>query len=426
MKTMDKAKIAIIGLGYVGLPLAIEFKKKYSVVGFDIDQIRIAQLKAGIDVTNEIEFSDLKEAKSRLRFSSDEGDLAECTVFIVTVPTPIDELKNPNLSPLVSASQTIAKFLKVGDVVIYESTVYPGCTEEVCVPILEEISRLRFNVDFFCGYSPERINPGDKVRRLNSIIKITSGSTTECANFVDALYREIISAGTYKVESIRIAEAAKVIENIQRDVNIALVNELAIIFNLLGINTEAVLKAAETKWNFVPYRPGLVGGHCIGIDPYYLKHKALSTGYHPEIISAVRRLNDGMGHYVVTQFLKALAKKNIQLNDARVLIMGLSFKENCPDLRNTRVSDIIFELKEFGMKVDIHDPWVLKEEAESDYGITLIDKINHNIYDGIILAVAHSQYRQMKIDELKSYAKKNSVIYDLKYIFPLKDSDVRL
>jgi UDP-N-acetyl-D-galactosamine dehydrogenase len=423
---IKNSKIAIIGLGYVGLPLAIEFAKKRPVVGFDIDQNRISQLKDSIDVTNEIEASEFDSAKSLLNFASDPNELRDSTVFIITVPTPIDEQNNPNLSPLVSATQIVAKALKKGDVVIYESTVYPGCTEEDCVPILERISALKFNVDFFCGYSPERINPGDKVRRLSNITKITSGSTPECAHFVDQLYKEIITAGTYKAASIRIAEAAKVIENTQRDVNIALINELAIIFNQLGIDTEDVLKAAGTKWNFLPFRPGLVGGHCIGIDPYYLKHKALAVGYHPEIISAVRRLNDGMGHYVVTQFLKALAKKNIQLNDARVLILGLSFKENCPDLRNTRVIDIIRELREFRLNVDVHDPWVLRDEAQAEHGISLVEKIPRDTYDGIILAVAHSQYQEMSIDQLKSYAKKNSVIYDLKYIFPAQDTDIRL
>jgi len=423
---INNSKIAIIGLGYVGLPLAIEFAKKRPVVGFDIDQNRISQLKDSIDVTNEIEASEFDSAKSLLSFASDPNELRDSTVFIVTVPTPIDEQNNPNLSPLVSATQIVAKALKKGDVVIYESTVYPGCTEEDCVPILERISALKFNVDFYCGYSPERINPGDKVRRLSNIMKITSGSTPECAHFVDQLYKEIITAGTYKAASIRIAEAAKVIENTQRDVNIALINELAIIFNQLGIDTEDVLKAAGTKWNFLPFRPGLVGGHCIGIDPYYLKHKALAVGYHPEIISAVRRLNDGMGHYVVTQFLKALAKKNIQLNDARVLILGLSFKENCPDLRNTRVIDIIRELREFRLNVDVHDPWVLRDEAQAEHGISLVENIPRDTYDGIILAVAHSQYQEMSIDQLKSYAKKNSVIYDLKYIFPAQDTDIRL
>lgn len=426
MINIDKSKIAIIGLGYVGLPLAIAFAKKKLVVGFDIDQNRVSQLKNSIDVTNEIDPSEFNSAKSLLKFSSDSKELHDCNIFIVTVPTPIDEQNSPNLSPLVSATEIVAQALKKGDVVIYESTVYPGCTEEDCVPILEKISGLKFNVDFYCGYSPERINPGDKVRRLSNIVKITSGSNPECANFVDQLYKEIIAAGTYKAGSIRIAEAAKVIENTQRDVNIALINELAIIFNQLGIDTEDVLKAAGTKWNFLPFRPGLVGGHCIGIDPYYLKHKALTVGYHPEIISAVRRLNDGMGHYVVTQFLKALAKKNIQLNDARVLILGLSFKEDCPDLRNTRVVDIVYELKEFGLRVDVHDPWVLKQEAQTEYGIDLIGDIPLNTYDGIILAVAHSQYQEMSIAQLKSYAKQNSVIYDLKYIFPAQDTDIRL
>lgn len=426
MINIDKLKIAIIGLGYVGLPLAIEFAKKRPVVGFDINEDRISQLNNYVDVTNEIELHEFDAAKALLTFSSNPNDLRDCTVFIVTVPTPIDEQNNPNLSPLVSATQIVAKALKKGDVVVYESTVYPGCTEEDCVPILEELSGLKFNVDFYCGYSPERINPGDKVRRVSNIMKITSGSTPECASFVDELYKEIITAGTYKAESIRIAEAAKVIENTQRDVNIALVNELAIIFNQLGIDTEDVLKAAGTKWNFLPFRPGLVGGHCIGIDPYYLKHKALAVGYHPEIISAVRRLNDGMGHYVVTQFLKALAKKNIQLNDARVLVLGLSFKENCPDLRNTRVIDIIHELREFGLNIDVHDPWVLKNEALAEHGISLLEDIPLTTYDGIILAVAHSKYREMSINQLKSYAKNNSVIYDLKYIFPAQDTDIRL
>lgn len=366
---MKDLKVAVVGLGYVGLPLAVEFGKKRTVVGFDINQGRISELRQGIDSTLEVDAAELKEA-SELSFTFNLQDLQKCNVFIVTVPTPIDEHKQPDLTPLVKASESIGKVLKKGDIVIYESTVYPGATEEDCVPVLEKFSGLRFNEDFFAGYSPERINPGDKEHRVSSIKKVTSGSTPEIAELVDSLYREIITAGTHKASSIKVAEAAKVIENTQRDLNIALINELAIIFNRMGIDTEAVLKAAGTKWNFMPFRPGLVGGHCIGVDPYYLTHKAQSIGYHPEIILAGRRLNDGMGAYVVSQLVKAMLKRRIHVDGARVLLMGLTFKENCPDLRNTKVVDIVRELAEYNIQVDVFDPWVSAEDAMHEYGIT--------------------------------------------------------
>lgn len=373
---MKDLKVAVVGLGYVGLPLAVEFGKKRTVVGFDINQGRIAELRQGIDSTLEVDAAELKEA-SELSFTSNLQDLQKCNVFIVTVPTPIDEHKQPDLTPLVKASESIGKVLKKGDIVIYESTVYPGATEEDCVPVLEKFSGLRFNEDFFAGYSPERINPGDKEHRVSSIKKVTSGSTPEIAELVDSLYREIITAGTHKASSIKVAEAAKVIENTQRDLNIALINELAIIFNRMGIDTEAVLKAAGTKWNFMPFRPGLVGGHCIGVDPYYLTHKAQSIGYHPEIILAGRRLNDGMGAYVVSQLVKAMLKRRIHVDGARVLLMGLTFKENCPDLRNTKVVDIVRELAEYNIQVDVFDPWVSAEDAMHEYGITPVGTPSH-------------------------------------------------
>lgn len=371
---MKDLKVAVVGLGYVGLPLAVEFGKKRTVVGFDINQGRIAELRQGIDSTLEVDAAELKEA-SELSFTFNLQDLQKCNVFIVTVPTPIDEHKQPDLTPLVKASESIGKVLKKGDIVIYESTVYPGATEEDCVPVLEKFSGLRFNEDFFAGYSPERINPGDKEHRVSSIKKVTSGSTPEIAELVDSLYREIITAGTHKASSIKVAEAAKVIENTQRDLNIALINELAIIFNRMGIDTEAVLKAAGTKWNFMPFRPGLVGGHCIGVDPYYLTHKAQSIGYHPEIILAGRRLNDGMGAYVVSQLVKAMLKRRIHVDGARVLLMGLTFKENCPDLRNTKVVDIVRELAEYNIQVDVFDPWVSAEDAMHEYG--LLQSVRH-------------------------------------------------
>lgn len=418
-------QLAVIGLGYVGLPLAVEFGKRRSVIGFDINELRIAELSEGRDSTLEVDPEDLKAA-TQLRYTSRVDDLAGCNVFIVTVPTPIDEHKRPDLSPLVKASETIGRVLKKGDVVIYESTVYPGATEEDCVPVLEKVSGLRFNEDFFAGYSPERINPGDKEHRVTTIKKVTSGSTPEVAERVDALYNEIIVAGTHKAPSIRVAEAAKVIENTQRDLNIALINELAIIFNKMGIDTEEVLQAAGTKWNFLPFRPGLVGGHCIGVDPYYLTHKAQAIGYHPEIILAGRRLNDGMGSYVVSQLVKAMTKKRIHVDGARVLVMGLAFKENCPDLRNTRVIDIVRELGEYNVAVDIYDPWVDGKEAWSEYGVTPVVVPEAGAYDAIIVAVAHAQFRELGEKRIRAFGRPAHVLYDLKYILPVDASDIRL
>ena len=422
---LQNIKLAIIGLGYVGLPLAVEFGKQRLVVGFDINQKRIDQLKAGHDFTLETESEELQASK-HLQFSTSLGDLRLCNVFIVTVPTPIDEYKRPDLTPLIRASETVGKVLKKGDIVIYESTVYPGCTEEDCVPVLEKHSGLKFNQDFYCGYSPERINPGDKEHRVTTIKKVTSGSTPEIADLVDSLYNQIITAGTHKAESIKVAEAAKVIENTQRDLNIALINELALIFNKMGIDTEAVLKAAGSKWNFLPFRPGLVGGHCIGVDPYYLTHKAQAIGYHPEIILAGRRLNDSMGSYVVAQLVKAMTKKRIHVDDAKVLVMGLAFKENCPDLRNTRVVDIVTELEDYNCKVDVYDPWVSAEEAQHEYGITPIPEPIAGTYDAIILAVAHHQFKSMGAAVIRALGKTNAVLYDLKYLLTTQESDLRL
>ena len=421
---VTNAKIAIIGLGYVGLPLAAEFGKKHTVVGFDINLSRIQELKKGEDSTLETTSQELKEAVN-LIYTENPEDINDCTVFIVTVPTPIDECKKPILTPLRKASETVGKALKKDDIVIYESTVYPGATEEVCVPILEEMSGLKFNQDFYCGYSPERINPGDKHHRLVSIKKITSGSTPEIASLVDALYQEIITAGTHMTSSIKIAEAAKVIENTQRDVNIALINELAIIFNMLNIDTESVLEAAGTKWNFLPFRPGLVGGHCIGVDPYYLTHKAIESGYKPEIILAGRRLNDNMSQYVVSQVVTLMAKKHINVVDANILIMGLTFKENCPDLRNSRVVDLIQEFEDLNCNIDVFDPWVDKNEVYKEYGYTLIEEIADG-YDALLLAVSHDQYTKLSPETIKSYLKDNSIIYDLKSILKKEDSDLRL
>jgi len=431
-------RLAIIGLGYVGLPLAVEFGKKRPVVGFDINQKRIDELKSGQDHTLEASTEDLREAAS-LSYTTHAEDLRDCNCFIVTVPTPIDEHKRPDLTPLIRASETVGKVLKAGDIVIYESTVYPGATEEDCVPVLEKFSGLRYisassrgdegtaaAPGFYCGYSPERINPGDKEHRVTTIKKITSGSTPEVADLVDALYNEIITAGTHRASSIKVAEAAKVIENTQRDLNIALINELALIFNKMGIDTEAVLEAAGSKWNFLPFRPGLVGGHCIGVDPYYLTHKAQAIGYHPEIILAGRRLNDSMGAYVVAQLVKAMTKRRIQVEGARVLVMGLTFKENCPDLRNTRVVDIVAELKDYNCAVDVYDPWGSVEEAEHEHGITPIVQLEQGAYDGIILAVAHRQFKDMGAEAIRNLGKKAHVLYDLKYILPADASDLRL
>jgi len=423
MSELDK--IAIIGLGYVGLPLAVEFGKKRPVVGFDINPARIAELLEGNDRTLEVASEELASVPN-LSCSSDPADLLACRIFIVTVPTPIDQHKRPDLRPLLGASHTVGGALKPGDLVIYESTVYPGCTEEDCVPVLERVSGLRVNVDFSVGYSPERINPGDKNHRLTTIKKVTSGSNPDAAARVDSLYAEIIKAGTHAAPSIRVAEAAKVIENTQRDVNIALVNELAIIFNRLGIDTQAVLEAAGTKWNFLPFRPGLVGGHCIGVDPYYLTHKAQEIGYHPEIILAGRRLNDSMGAYVVSQLVKAMTKKRIHVHGARVLVLGFTFKENCPDIRNTRIIDIVRELEEYNATVDVFDPWVDARDAERECRINLVSRPSEGCYDGIILAVAHNEFRAMNVEGLRAFGKEPSVLYDLKQVFPSELVDVRL
>jgi UDP-N-acetyl-D-galactosamine dehydrogenase len=424
MKIQD-IKLAIVGLGYVGLPLAVEFGKRRSVLGFDINQGRINELKSGRDHTLEVEPAEFR-ASTQLRFSAVAADLAKSNFFIVTVPTPIDEYKQPDLTPLVRASETIGRVLKKGDIVVYESTVYPGATEEDCVPVLEKISGLKYNVDFFAGYSPERINPGDREHRVTTIKKITSGSTPEIADLVDSLYNEIITVGTHKAGSIRVAEAAKVIENTQRDVNIALINELALIFNKMGIDTEAVLEAAGTKWNFLPFRPGLVGGHCIGVDPYYLTHKAESIGYHPEIILAGRRLNDSMGVYVVSQLVKAMTKRRIHVDQSRVLILGLTFKENCPDLRNTKVVDIVRELEQYNVQVDVFDPWINPEEAVQEYSIAPVSAPVAGSYDAIIIAVAHGQFKELGVDAIRAFGKQNHVLYDLKYLLKAGESDIRL
>lgn len=424
MNDFDRT-IAVIGLGYVGLPLAVEFGRQRTAIGFDINAARIAGLRAGRDQTREVSPEELAEAR-HLTLTAEPADLAAATVFIVTVPTPIDTHKRPDLTPLLRASETVGRALKKGDIVIYESTVYPGATEEDCVPVLERISGLTYNVDFFCGYSPERINPGDKAHRLTTIRKVTSGSTPEVAEVVDALYAGIITAGTYKAESIRVAEAAKVIENTQRDLNIALVNELAIIFNRMGLDTDAVLRAAGTKWNFLPFRPGLVGGHCIGVDPYYLTHKAEALGYHPQVILAGRRINDGMGAYVAGQMVKAMLKRRIHVDGARVLILGLTFKENCPDLRNTRVVDVVAELRDHGVQVDVHDPWAEPEEARAEYALDLVAEPEAAAYDGVVLAVAHDAFRDQGADALRRYGRDAAVFCDLKSIFAPHGSDLRL
>lgn len=424
MKAAHEARVALIGLGYVGLPLAVEFGKKRHVIGFDINPRRISELQAGHDRTLEVE--DELLASTDIEFSADEEVLEKADVYIVTTPTPIDEHKRPDLTPILSASHTIGRHLAKGDVVIFESTVYPGATEEDCVPVLEQESGLKFNEDFFVGYSPERINPGDKEHRVSTILKITSGSTPEVADFVDDLYSSIITAGTHKAPSIRVAEAAKVIENTQRDVNIALINELALLFNKMGIDTEAVLQAAGTKWNFLPFRPGLVGGHCIGVDPYYLTHKAQQVGYHPEIILAGRRLNDSMGSYVASQLVKQMTKEGVAIRDARVLVMGLTFKEDTPDLRNSRIIDVIRELEDYGITVDVLDPWCDPAEAKAEYGVTLVTEPQAAVYDGMVLAVAHSQFREMGVEKIRALGKPNAVLYDLKYVIPADASDLRL
>jgi len=425
MLDINNIKIAVIGLGYVGLPLAVEFGKQHSVVGFDINASRITALNSGTDHTLEVSDEELTQA-TQLSYSSDIAALKDCNFFIVTVPTPIDDYKQPDLTPLIKASEAIGSLLKKDDIVVYESTVYPGATEEVCIPVLEKVSGLTFNQDFYAGYSPERINPGDKEHRVTNILKVTAGSTPEVADFIDSVYNLIITAGTHKAPSIKVAEAAKVIENTQRDVNIALINELAVIFNKMNIDTEAVLEAAGTKWNFLPFRPGLVGGHCIGVDPYYLTHKAQAIGYNPEIILAGRRLNDGMGEYVTTQLIKTMIKKRIQVEGAKVLILGLSFKENCPDVRNTKVIDIVHELQEYNIEVDVYDPWVDAVEAQKEYGVKPVNEPIANSYDSIILAVAHSEFVDMGVAHIRSLGKHNHVLYDLKYVFAKEDTDIRL
>jgi len=425
MSSTSHFRLAIVGLGYVGLPLAVEFAKQRSVVGFDISERRIAELRNGHDVTRELSAEELAEGK-HLRFSTKAADIAECNFYIVTVPTPVSDDKRPDLGPVLSASTTIGKVLKKGDIVVYESTVYPGATEEDCVPVLEKISGLKFNVDFTVGYSPERINPGDKDRRVATIKKITSGSTPETADLVDALYNEIVRAGTHKAPSIKVAEAAKVIENTQRDLNIAIVNEFALIFSKLGIDTEAVLKAAGTKWNFLPFRPGLVGGHCTGVDPWYLAHKAQAVGYYPEIILAGRRLNDSMGPYVASQTIKEMVRKRIHVVGARCLVLGLAFKENCPDLRNTRIVDFVHELKDFGVHVDVSDPWVVPEDAKREYDIDLVKAPEQNAYDAIIVAVAHDEYKKLGASGIHAFGRDPHVLFDLKYVLPVEQSDLRL
>jgi len=422
---MNNKKIALIGLGYVGLPLAVEFGKKRTVVGFDINQPRINDLKNGVDSTLETTSEELKDAVN-LSYTANLEDIKDCTIFIVTVPTPIDKHKRPDLTPLEKSSEAVGSILKKGDIVIYESTVYPGATEEVCVPILEDQSGLIFNKDFYCGYSPERINPGDKEHRVTTIKKVTSGSTSEIATEVDELYQEIIIAGTHKASSIKVAEAAKVIENTQRDVNIALINELALIFNKLDIDTESVLEAAGTKWNFLPFRPGLVGGHCIGVDPYYLTHKALEIGYNPEMILAGRRLNDNMGSYVADQVSKLMTKKRIHVVNANILIMGLTFKENCPDIRNTRVVDLVDEFEGFNCNVDVYDPWIDKDEVIHEYGLKPIDQPVEGKYDAILLAVAHDEFKELLLEQIKAFGKDNHVLYDIKYLLKANEVDGRL
>ncbi len=424
MKAKD-TRIAVIGLGYVGLPLAVEFGKKYLTIGFDVNCSRITALISGIDSTLEVDTAELESA-THLSYTTDVEKLKTCNIYIVTVPTPIDIDKRPDLSPLEKASETVGKVLSKDDIVIYESTVYPGATEEVCVPILEKHSDLTFNKDFYCGYSPERINPGDKEHRITTIKKVTSGSTLEIADKVDALYRSIITAGTHKASSIKVAEAAKVIENTQRDINIALINELALIFRKLGIDTEEVLKAAGTKWNFLPFQPGLVGGHCIGVDPYYLTHKAMEVGYYPEIILAGRKLNDSMGKYVANEIINLMTKKRIQVVDSNILVMGLTFKENCPDIRNTRVVDVVQELSGFNCNIDVYDPWIDKEESIRDFGIAPIEQPEPGKYDAVIIAVAHHQFKSMGIKAIRALGKKNHVLYDIKYILPSEKVDGRL
>ncbi|MCG3737701.1 Vi polysaccharide biosynthesis UDP-N-acetylglucosamine C-6 dehydrogenase TviB [Vibrio cincinnatiensis] len=422
---LENLNIGIIGLGYVGLPLAVEFGKKFNTVGFDINQKRVAELRSGVDLTLECSEEELRSAPL-LSYTHQLEEIKDCNFYIVTVPTPITDEKTPDLNPLKKASEALAKVISHGDIVVFESTVYPGATEEVCLPIIEKNSGLVFNRDFFAGYSPERINPGDKVNRLTTIMKITSGSTPEVAEFVDQVYASIVTAGTHKAPSMKVAEAAKVIENTQRDLNIAIINEFAKIFNKLDIDTEAVLKAAGTKWNFLPFKPGLVGGHCISVDPYYLTHKAQEVGYRPEVILAGRRINDGMGEYVATQLVKALARKKIHIDEAKVLIMGFTFKGDCPDVRNTKIIDIVKELKDFNMAVDVYDSWASKEEVHHEYGIELIAELRDGYYDAIVLAVDHSQTKQMGVETLRRLGKAKHVLYDVKHVLSADEADLRL
>jgi len=425
MRELHNVRIGVIGLGYVGLPLAAAFGRLYDTVGFDLDTQRIQQLRDGFDRTLELGTDEIAQS-SRLTFSADEAALADCDTFIVTVPTPVDSARRPDLRALCAASRTIGKVLKPGGVVVYESTVYPGCTEEVCVPVLEQESGLKLNVDFFCGYSPERANPGDRNHRLTDIVKVTAGSTPEAADFVDRLYASIITAGTHKTSSIRVAEAAKVIENTQRDVNIALINEIAILFHQLGIDTAEVLEAAGTKWNFLPFRPGLVGGHCIGVDPYYLTHKAQEVGYHPEVILAGRRINDGMGGYVAGRIVQLLLRRGVNPVGARALVLGLAFKENCPDLRNSKVIDIIRRLNQSNLEVDVHDPWVGPEHAMHEHGVQLTTEPKAGDYDVVVLAVGHHQFVKMGADGVRAFGKPGAIVYDVKSLLPRDRVDERL
>ncbi|QNU62101.1 Vi polysaccharide biosynthesis UDP-N-acetylglucosamine C-6 dehydrogenase TviB [Vreelandella titanicae] len=422
---MNTVNIAIIGLGYVGLPLAVEFGKKRNTIGFDINQKRITDLNKGYDFTLEVSSEELKKA-SQLQFYSDVKELENCNVYIVTVPTPIDDNNAPDLNPLRKASAMLATVIKKGDVVIYESTVYPGATEEVCIPVIEKGSGLKFNEDFYAGYSPERINPGDKVNTLTKIKKITSGSTPEIAKFVDELYSSIISAGTHLASSIKVAEAAKVIENTQRDLNIAIINEFAKIFNILGIDSQEVLEAAGTKWNFLPFKPGLVGGHCISVDPYYLTYKAKEVGYQPEVILAGRRINDGMGQYTATQLVKAVSRKKIHIDEARVLVLGFTFKGDCPDVRNTKIIDMVKELESFNMNVDVYDPWAEPEEVQEEYGLKLEADLIEGVYDAIVLAVDHSDFKEWGAEKIRSFGKEKHVLYDVKHVLTKNESDLRL
>lgn len=422
---INKLRIGVIGLGYVGLPLAVEFGKQFPTLGFDVKANRIAELENGVDSTLEVSTEELSEA-THLSFSTDGAALAECNFYVVTVPTPIDEHNVPLLTPLESASTLLAGVISKGDVVVYESTVYPGATEEVCVPIIETGSGLKMNEDFFVGYSPERINPGDKEHRLPSILKVTAGSTPDAAEFIDSVYKRIVTAGTYKASSIKVAEAAKVIENTQRDVNIALINELAMIFDRVGIDTEEVLKAAGTKWNFLPFRPGLVGGHCIGVDPYYLTYKAEQLGFHPQMILAGRRINDNMALFVSAQIVKRMLTKGIAGPQARVLVLGLAFKENCPDVRNTKVVDVVSELQSYDMRVDVHDPWVDAAAAKAEYGIELVSEPEQGAYDVVVISVAHDQFRALGEKGIRAFGKENSILYDIKYVLPAEQVDGRL